>query len=69
MGNSEVKTPETPTPYDKTPSKDPVNLNPELEEKLKKLGLKDPQMICSSSGKKITKLCLNPKCKDSLRCS
>ena len=40
----------------------------ELEAKFNGLRKVDPEMICPASDKKIIKLCINPKCPNSLRC-
>ena len=41
----------------------------ELEAMLHSLKRKDPNIICPHSGKKIVKVCTEPKCKIALRCS
>jgi len=41
----------------------------QLEAMLHLLKKQDPNIVCPSSGKKVTKICTNPKCKISLRCS
>ena len=40
----------------------------QLEAMLHKLKKEDPNILCPS-GKKVTKMCMNPSCKIALRCS
>ena len=39
-----------------------------LEAKFNGLRKSDPHIVCPASGQNIIKLCINPKCNNSLRC-
>lgn len=41
----------------------------EIASKFSSLKREDPKMICPASGDQINRVCLNHKCKNSLRCS
>ena len=68
MGNTDTRFP--CSKRQKTKPKDlPSELDPSLLQDLSLLRLRNPDLKCTASGQSISKLCLNPRCRYSLRCS
>ena len=68
MGNTDTRFP--CSKRHNTKQKDlPSELDPSLMKDLSLLRLHNPDLKCRASGQSISKLCLNPRCRYSLRCS